>query len=99
MIPAHLRHTPWGQAQHAEPIGDGGLYSVSTAGHGGIYVPDSLLGHIPPAQRAWAARWSGSEQWYEEDCCWAAVAVAFPAHFPPVAVGCAHETLDHYFPS
>jgi hypothetical protein len=68
--------TPWGRAQHATELGLG-LVSVSTASHGGIYVPESLLVCISQRYRAWAKKWSGSESWYEEDCCWAAVAVHF----------------------
>lgn len=88
--------TPWGRAQHIERLGDQGILSVSTAGHGGIFVPDALLPRIPEKQRAWAAHWSGSANWYEEDCCWAAVAVAFPELFPADHVSGAQRTLDGF---
>jgi len=74
--------TPWGPAQTVRAIGPHGILAVSTAGHGGLYVPDHLLPVIQPRHREWAAEWSGSENWYEEDCCWAAVAKAFPTLFP-----------------
>jgi hypothetical protein len=77
--------TPWGPAQRSEQLGQG-LFVVRTASHGGYFVPDRLLQHIPEHRRADAQRWSGSENWYEEDCCWAHVAAAFPDLFPPEAV-------------
>lgn len=88
--------TPWGRAQHYENLG-GGVMSVSTAGHGGIFVPVEYLHNIPADQRVWAAKWSGSEQWYEEDCCWAAVAVALPDRFTPENVATARRTLASFF--
>ena len=90
--------TPWGLAQSLRAVGEG-IIRVDTAGHGGYFVPASLLYRIPAEQQAWAARWSGSEQWYEEDCCWAAVVVAFPELFPADAVEQAERIVDRYCPS
>ena len=78
------RDTPWGRAQHVNSLGKEGIVVASTAGHGGIYVPNELLNRIPEKQRRWAKKWSGSENWYEEDCCWSAVALAFLELFPEV---------------
>jgi hypothetical protein len=72
--------TPWGPARYAKQLAPG-LTEVGTASHGGIHVADRLLPLIPEAARVWAKRWSGSENWYEEDCCWAVVAVIFPQAF------------------
>jgi hypothetical protein len=44
-------------------------------------VPKKLVGHIPDIFRAYAKKWSGSDQWYEEDAAWACVAVTFPDVF------------------
>lgn len=77
--------TPWGVADHYENLGQG-IFTVFTPSHGGIFVPYEMLHCIPEEQRKEAAKWSGSEQWYEEDCCWAFVAVAFPDRFKPDAV-------------
>ena len=90
--------TPWGPAQSVRAIGQG-VFRVDTAGHGGYFVPASLLYRIPPEQQAWAAGWSGSEHWYEEDCCWAAVAVAFPELFTADALDHAQGIVDRYCPS
>lgn len=69
--------TPWGTADHVRNIG-GECYAVATSGHGGIFVPDEQLYKIPDAERHLAMRWSGSPNWYEEDCCAASVLKHIP---------------------
>lgn len=91
--------TPWGPAQVVKDLGLGVL-KVYTASHGGVYVPPELLVRIPAEEREYAARWSGSEQWYEED-----VAVVIPMlrireAFPMVSDEAAkkyHEAEKHYW--
>ena len=90
--------TPWGRADGWQEL-DRGVVQCSTPGHGGLFVPDSLLGAIPPERRAWAAHWSGSENWYEEDCCWAAVALAFPELFSPELRDLAARIVADYCPA
>jgi hypothetical protein len=58
-------NSPWGEVQHATRFVDG-IYSVSTAGHGGFKVSDEFNRLIPEPFRA-------DGGWYEEDCDWAAV--------------------------
>jgi hypothetical protein len=74
------QQTPWGRADQIERIGEG-IYFASTPSHGGYYVPAGMLHAIPAAHQARALKWSGSRNWYEEDCEWASVAVAFPHLF------------------
>jgi hypothetical protein len=79
-------NTPWGQSDSETKLRVGPgvndeIISVGTPSHGGYFVPDHLLSRIPANQQAWAAKWSQSPNWYEEDCCWAAVALAFPSLF------------------
>jgi hypothetical protein len=59
--------SPWGPIQTVYDHGQG-VYSVSTAGHGGVFVPDELLAAIPEDEQLYGAMWSGSRNWYEEDC-------------------------------
>lgn len=59
--------SPWGPCQTVHDHGQG-VYTVSTAGHGGIFVPDELLADIPEDEQLYGAMWSGSRNWYEEDC-------------------------------
>lgn len=87
------RYSPWGPVQTCDELAKG-LLAVSTAGHGGIYVPAKQLHRIRPEWRAYAARWSGSEQWYEEDCAWALVALSIPEAFDASARGSALSTLS-----
>ena len=77
-----MKRTPWGPADHAEPLGVSGIVFYSTPGHGGYWVPARLLAQIPAPWRAYAKQWSGSEQWYEEDCAAYAVMLSFPHLFP-----------------
>ncbi|MBW7932462.1 MAG: hypothetical protein H3C62_02375 [Gemmatimonadaceae bacterium] len=80
--------TPWGIADSVERIlvpGTGVALSwVSTAGHGGVFVPAVLRSRIPAAHRAYAERWAKGwgPGWYEEDVAALAVMLAFPAAFP-----------------
>jgi hypothetical protein len=93
--------TPWGQADQEEKLdlGHGApILSVSTPSHGGFFVPDEHLDAIPANRQAWAARWSGSVNWYEEDCCWAAVALAFPRFFSSDHIAIARKLVEQYAP-
>ena len=86
--------TPWGIADSVEQLGQG-ILSVSTPSHGGIWVPAALLDRIDYRGREEAMKWSHGwgGQWFEEDCCWAWVAVAFPALFRAEDVATARELL------
>ena len=91
-----IQNTPWGPAQTVEVVGTHQghqIVHVTTASHGGYYVPLPLLLAIPPAYRLRAQQWSGSPHWFEEDCEWASVAVTFPDLFPVKAVTAARETI------
>ena len=89
--------TPWGRADSVKAIGTIGLdtiYSVETPSHGGYFVPKRLLHRIPQAHQERAARWSGSPQWYEEDCEWASVVIAFPELFASFTLDAAKEAME-----
>jgi len=85
--------TPWGDSQTVHDIGNGVL-SVSTASHGGLYVPDYLLSRIPEKEQAYAERWSGSRNWYEEDC-----AAAIPLYRLPEVGTLEDEKRQAYYNS
>ncbi len=86
------RHTPWGYADTYRNLGQG-VFLVSTPSHGGIFVPSILLGNIPAKHQVWAERWSGSKHWYEEDSCWAAVALALPQYFTTGQIDAARVSI------
>ena len=89
------KYSPWGIVQDEETIADGIVY-VSTASHGGIWVSPELLGRVQEAMRDYAAYWSGSSQWFEEDCAAQCVVVSFPEHFPAEQVERARAIVDRY---
>ena len=61
------KSSPWGIVQDEEVIAPG-IILVTTPSHGGIWVSPELLGRVQVAMRDYAADWSGSPSWYEEDC-------------------------------
>lgn len=65
--------TPWGKADSSEKIARG-IVSYSTPSHGGIHVTPRILEMMPEELRIQSG-------WYEEDCDWCLVAVAFPLMF------------------
>lgn len=94
-----IGNSPWGKPdnQISLSVGHGAeILFVSTPSHGGYYVPQEHLWKIPTNQRLWAAKWSGSENWYEEDCCWAVVAIAFPTLFDDNARVLAQDLVRRY---
>jgi hypothetical protein len=89
------KNSPWGIVQDEEVIADGIVY-VSTASHGGIWVSPELLGRVQEAMRDYAAYWSGSSSWFEEDCAAQCVVVSFPEYFPAEQVERARAIVDRY---
>jgi len=89
--------SPWGTVQDEEIIADGIVY-VSTASHGGIWVSRDLLGRVKREMQDYAAYWSGSSQWFEEDCAAQCVVVSFPEHFPADKVERAWATVKRFVP-
>ncbi|KKL56124.1 hypothetical protein LCGC14_2248510 [marine sediment metagenome] len=72
--------TPWGESDSVEVIAPG-IAFYGTPSHGGFHIASNLLGRIRPIWQAYARKWSGSAQWYEEDCAAALVVIEFPEHF------------------
>ncbi len=100
MTPKKGDASPWGTIQHVTDLGQG-VFSVSTAGHGGIYVPPAMLKHIPEPDQAYAQTWSGDRHWYEEDC-----AAAIPLFWIPGlntraagGAGLSREEIERYYNS
>lgn len=93
-------HTPWGKADHQKKYGSGSasIYVMfySTPSHGGFLVTDDMRARMPAALReikTWAGR-NSIGTWYEEDCDWAIVALAFPYLFDPEQILAAVETAN-----
>lgn len=90
-----IRSSPWGAVQDSEVIADGIVY-VSTASHGGIWVSADRLPRIQKVFQDYAEYWSGSCQWFEEDCAAQCVVVSFPEYFGPDQVESAWATVRRY---
>lgn len=71
--------TPWGRAQYSCEYGPG-LKFFSTSSHGGFCVSPDLMRRMPDHLRK-IDPFCGSPGWYEEDCDWALVCLAFPQFF------------------
>ena len=80
-------NSPWGQVQHSKEYPQG-IAFVETASHGGFYVPAETVAKMPEALRAFVPFAHNTSdplnecaRWYEEDCDWAIVVLAFPELF------------------
>ena len=93
--------SPWETIQHVHELAPG-IISVSTASHGGLWINCSrlttMLKEHPelcrPTDCYPRGKRSSGYQWFEEDCEWARVALAFPAAFTPEHQYAARRTLQ-----
>jgi hypothetical protein len=78
-----------------------GIVSYSTASHGGIHLSDERVAEMPQALQdfvPFGGPQPGPGRWFEEDCDWSVVALAFPQFFTEDDVKQAHATLKGYRP-
>jgi hypothetical protein len=68
--------SPWGKIQETRELAPG-IWTVSTAGHGGVKLSRERNAGMPDYMR-------NEGGWYEEDCEWAKVAVVYPIGFQRV---------------
>lgn len=87
--------TPWGLAQASREIAPGIVWH-QTASHGGFFVAPERVAEMPKLLRDFQP-WAGA-YWYEEDCDWCLVALAFSQHFPADTLPVALATLKSYQP-
>jgi len=85
--------TPWGRADYVRQLSSG-VWRVSTPSHGGYYVSAEWLEDMPESLRSW--NWGGLRHWFEEDCDWAKVAIAFPHLFDAESVKSAEMIVARY---
>lgn len=71
-------NTPWGFSQDSHTIAPG-IVRHDTPSHGGYSLSPDRLAEMPAALRAFPP--FAGEGWYEEDCDWAVVVLAFPLAF------------------
>lgn len=82
--------SPWGTVDQVHLVAEG-IWSVSTAGHGGLKLDAGRNSKVPQYMRSPGG-------WYEEDCEWSIPVVVHGASFPEELVKKALETLRNWFP-
>lgn len=85
--------TPWGRAQNKTKIADG-IFFASTASHGGFWLSQQRLNEMPEALRE--GKFTNRKNWFEEDCEYVRVVIAFPQWFPNIKEEDAKRTLKEY---
>ena len=88
--------TPWGESQSITEVAEG-VQFVKTSSHGGYKLSTERLQQMPDCLKATTAFYKG-DGWFEEDCEWARVALAFPSLFPPKAIPAAEATMRSVYP-
>lgn len=83
-------HTPWGTSQGATIYAEG-VECHSTAGHGGFKLSAERNHKVHPLLRVRGG-------FYEEDECWAIVAISFPHLFTSFEQRCAERTMKDSWP-
>lgn len=71
--------TPWGRSDSRTHYGDGVTF-YSTSSHGGFKLSEERLREIT-SKLGVVETFCGYPQWFEEDCDWTYVALAFPELF------------------
>ena len=99
---SNIANSPWGKPDSVTELADG-IFEVCCPSHGGIAVRFDLLAQIPAVHRDYARRWSkgfswDNYGWFEEDCAWSAVALAFPTAFSHEMVMLARAIAAHSLP-
>lgn len=83
-------NTPWGASQGATIYAEG-ISCHSTAGHGGFHLSGERNRKVHPMLRA-------PDGWYEEDECWAIVALTYPHLFTSFERRGAERTIKDSWP-
>lgn len=84
--------TPWGLSQWRTDYGPGVSF-YTTASHGGFHLDAERLRELT-AKLGTVKTFCGQPAWFEEDCDWAYVALAFPELFTAEDHKRATATLD-----
>lgn len=85
-----MAHTPWGPSQGGTVYAEG-VTAHSTAGHGGFKLSADRNRKVHSMLRATGG-------WYEEDECWAIVAITFPHLFTALERRRAERTIKDSWP-
>lgn len=94
----NLHDTPWGRADHVEQLAEG-IWHVATPSHGGLFVDEPYRSQMPLSWREATFNGQGKRGWFEEDCDWALVALAFSNVFTAEQQGAARKTVEAWHPA
>lgn len=86
--------TPWGHSDTATQYAPGIVF-YETPNHGGFHLSHQRRAEMPKLLRQFRG-YSGDPQWYEEDCDWAVVALAFPSMFDGKELWHATNTVNGF---
>lgn len=86
-------NTPWGESQSITLIADG-IQFVSTPSHGGFLLTPERREAMPQPYQSIQTFAGGN--WYEEDCDYALVMLAFPQYFIKLEVDMARAVYGRY---
>jgi hypothetical protein len=89
----HADASPWGRIDARKPIAEG-IEWVSTPRHGGFRLSRERWDAMPVALRAASFT---SDEFFEEDCAYCAVLLAFPDAFSAEEVKDAARTYARWF--
>ena len=85
--------TRWGRAQTEHTIAEG-IIHYTTASHGGFGLSPARYAAMPAHLRA--CSWTG-DRWFEEDCAWCAVVLAWPEYFDASTKAAAERTYQQCY--
>lgn len=91
-------YTPWGMSDFKKECAEG-ITFYGTPSHGGFLLSKERLTKINPLAfeiKNWGREMAAG--WFEEDCNWAFVALAYPEYFVPENVIGARNTIHAFFP-
>ena len=87
--------SPWGTPDNIERIAPG-IWLVETPSHGGYFVEPEQRKAIPQSWQRASFTGQGAHGWYEEDCDWCMVALAFPHLFSQANRDAAWRTFRNW---
>jgi len=90
-----MTYTPWGNSDSSTKL-TRGVICYSTPSHGGFHVSKTMQQKMPEALRLDNGK--HGDGWYEEDCDWCMVIIAFSNFFKTVEYNLAVDTLRNWHP-
>ena len=87
------RRCPWGAVQASKVVADG-IFWFSTASHGGFALSQDRYEQMPDHLKACSFT---DDEFFEEDCSWCAVVIAFPDFFNQGMQAAAQECFSRFY--